>query len=49
MKFLLKGHCHANCKRIHNLSKEQTEKFHIFYSEVKESIKKMDFPERAAE
>jgi len=49
MKFLLKGHCHANCKRIHNLSKEHIEKFQKFYSEVKESIREMDFPERAAE
>ncbi len=38
MKFLLKGHCHSKCTRLHSLSKDQEKEFEKFVNSIKDSL-----------
>ena len=51
MKFILKGHCHTKCNRLHSLSKEQEKEFEKFVNTVKDSLKQenQDFHQGAAD
>jgi hypothetical protein len=39
MKFLLKGHCHTKCNRLHSLTKDQEKEFEQFINTIKDSLK----------
>jgi hypothetical protein len=51
MKFLLKGHCHTKCNRMHSLDQNQQQEFSKFVSDVREFVKQanQDFQQGAVE